>query len=57
MKPLRQESFSVFSFFSKTMHDLTCSQEFLGIQSLVQKTEIILMFVQKKWILEIQVIP
>jgi len=39
------------------MHDLTCSQEFLGIQSLVQKTEIILMFVQKKWILEIQVIP
>ena len=46
----------MFFFFSKTMHDLTCLQEFLGIQSLVQKAEIILTFVQNKRILEIQVI-
>jgi len=37
MKPLRQESFGVFPFSSKTMHDRICSQGFLGIQSLVQK--------------------
>jgi hypothetical protein len=39
------------------MHDLTCSQGFLGIQSLVPKIEIILVFVQNKRVLEIQVIP
>jgi hypothetical protein len=38
MKPLRQESFGVFLFSSKTMHDRTCSQGFFfGIQRLVQK--------------------
>jgi hypothetical protein len=37
MKPLCQESFGVFPFSSKTMHDRTCSQGFLGIQSLVKK--------------------
>jgi hypothetical protein len=31
------KAFGVFPFSSKTMHDLTCSQGFLGIQSLVQK--------------------
>jgi hypothetical protein len=37
MKPLRQESFGVFPFSSKTMHDHPCSQGFLGIQDFVQK--------------------
>jgi len=47
----------VFPFLPKTMHDLTCSQGFLGIQSLVQNKKIILVFVQNKQVLEIQVIP
>jgi hypothetical protein len=33
------------------------SQGFLGNQSLVQKAEIMLMFVRNKQVLEIQVIP
>ena len=51
------ETTGVFPFLPKTMHDLTCLQGFLGIQSLVQKIEIILVFVQNKHCLEIQVIP
>jgi hypothetical protein len=58
MKPLRQESFGVFLFSSKTMHDRTCSQGFFFWNSKVStKIEIMLVFVQNKRVLEIQVIP
>jgi hypothetical protein len=51
MKPL------VFSlFFPKQMHDLTCSQGFLGIQILVQNRNHIGVCLNKQ-VLEIQVIP
>jgi len=52
-----REITGVFPFLPKTMHDLTCSQGFLGIQSLVQNKKIILVFVQNKRVLKIQVIP
>jgi hypothetical protein len=39
------------------MHDLTCSQELFGNSKFGTKIEIILVFVQNKRILEIQVIP
>jgi len=57
MKPLHQEFFGVFPFSQNTKHDPMFSQGFLGNQSLVQKIEIMLMFVRNKRVLEIQVIP
>jgi hypothetical protein len=46
---------SVFPFLPKTMHDLTCSQGFLKIQSLVQNKNHIGVCLNKQ-VLEIQVI-
>jgi hypothetical protein len=50
------ETTGVFPFLPKTMHDLICSQEFLGIQSLVQNKNRIGVCSNKQ-ILEVQVIP
>jgi hypothetical protein len=57
MKPLRQESFGVFPFSSKTTHDRTCSQSFFGNSKFSTKIETMLVFVRNKRVLEIQVIP
>jgi len=46
----------VVSFSSQTMHDLTCSQGFLGIQSLVQNRNHVGVC-PKQTVLEIQVNP
>jgi hypothetical protein len=51
-----RETTGVFPFLPKTMPDLTCSQGFLGIQSLVQNRNHIGVCSNKQ-VLEIQVIP
>jgi len=38
MKPMRQESFGVFPFSSKTTYDCTCSQRFFGNSKFSTKT-------------------
>jgi len=52
-----QETTGVFPFLPKTMYDLTCSQGFFGNSKFNTKTKIILVFVQNKKVLEIQLIP
>jgi hypothetical protein len=51
-----RETIGVFPFLPKIMHDLTCSQGFLIIQSLVQNRNHISVCSNKQ-VLEIQVIP
>jgi hypothetical protein len=53
---MTHETTGVFPFLPKTMHDLTCSQGFLGIQNLVQNKNHISVCSIKQ-VLEIQVIP